>query len=272
MCFVLKCKSLTGARQKDSSTPLNSEDPARSLTPALAEPPPKIHLACQASLQLYLCSFSGNSQAREMPHSAAYANLPASASCRPRSTPGSLSPPCSAAFCCFEAQPFHFSSAAIFTCKLKEEKAAEKKQQQTVGNQEVRRQIAFDTLLWPKKTQKQDTKEQFTNFQTFCTTWGDHKYFNLQKDKFPLGLVSIQAYQSHIYCKNNTKIKTLSLVQGPPGWEIIFLPHPQLKLLLFVLLTALGKLSPAAASEKDFDVSHGHCCALLLYNLPLLFP
>lgn len=80
----------------------------------------------QPLLHSYLCSFSGNSQARDIPQSAAYVNLPGSPSCRPRSTHGSFSPPYSASLCCSKAQPFRFSSAAIFTCKFKEEKAAEK--------------------------------------------------------------------------------------------------------------------------------------------------
>lgn len=77
------------------------------------------------------------------------------------------------------------------------------------------------------------------------------------------------SFSPHIYCKNNMKIKALHLVQGPvwmPG-KYFFLSHPQPKLLLFVLLMALGKLSPAAASEKDFDVPHGRCCALLVIFL-----
>lgn len=148
MCFELNCKSLTGAREKGSSTPPTSEDAAESWYQLWLSHHPKSTCPAQPSLHLYLCSFSGNSQARDSPESAANANLPGSPSCRPRSTHGSFSPPSPASFCCFRAQPFHFSSAAIFTCKFKEEKAAEKiTQQLTAGNQEVRRQIVFTATL-----------------------------------------------------------------------------------------------------------------------------
>lgn len=142
---MLNFKSPTGARQKGSSTSQTSEDPAQSLTAALAEPPPQTHLPCPALSSLVpLLVFreqpgKGYPTKRRVRESPGLTQLPAPEHTRlPLPTMLSL-------FVLFRspASPLLLRSHFHLQDQGGKSGRKNKNQQQTVGNQEVRRQICL---------------------------------------------------------------------------------------------------------------------------------